>query len=147
MFGLVASGRRGVLLLAGHARPAYCQTIYQPACLPHCLPLRLPAAEGQFLLSDLLTAQGQTMTIPLVDQHRRPLPGCVAVLSAEELPNTNAVVSTWPACRLPSLAIDQPHDWTAAGLQLSVGLPTRCLCCLAMQRLSSGDAGAGRCQA
>ena len=37
------------------------------------------------------------MTIPLVDQHRRPLPGCVAVLSAEELPNTNAVVSG-PLC-------------------------------------------------
>jgi hypothetical protein len=62
---------------------------FSPACLL--------TAEGQFLLSDLLTAQGQTMTIPLVDQHRRPLPGCVAVLSAEELPNTNAVVSG-PLC-------------------------------------------------
>jgi len=58
-------------------------------CVANCLPA---AAEGRFLLSDLLTARGQTLTIPLADAHNRPLPGCVAVLSAEELPNTNAVV-------------------------------------------------------
>lgn len=33
------------------------------------------------------------MTVQLADALGRPLPGCVAVLMAEELPNTNAVVS------------------------------------------------------
>lgn len=32
------------------------------------------------------------MTLPLRDRAGRPIPGCTAVLSAEELPNTNAVV-------------------------------------------------------
>ena len=54
-----------------------------------CLP---PAAQGRFLLSDLLTAAGQTLTLSLTDGAGRVLPGCSAVLSAEELPNTNAVV-------------------------------------------------------
>ena len=52
-----------------------------------------PAGEAAFLLSDLLTASGQTLALPLKDAHGRPLPGCTAVLSAEELPNTNAVVT------------------------------------------------------
>ena len=58
-----------------------------------CLCRSARAAHGEFLLSDLLTAQGQTLTLPLADKHGRQLPGCVAVLSAEELPNSNAVVS------------------------------------------------------
>ncbi|PSC75501.1 copine-3-like isoform X1 [Micractinium conductrix] len=49
-------------------------------------------AQGRFLLSDLLTAAGQTLTLSLTDGAGRVLPGCSAVLSAEELPNTNAVV-------------------------------------------------------
>jgi hypothetical protein len=49
-------------------------------------------AQATFLLSDLLTAAGQTLTLPLVDAAGRPLRGCTAMLSAEELPNTNAVV-------------------------------------------------------
>ena len=82
------------------------------------------------------------MTIPLVDQHRRPLPGCVAVLSAEELPNTNAVVSTWPA-----VLANHSHDLDS-GQPAAARWPADLLpCCLAMQRMSSGDAGAGRCQA
>jgi hypothetical protein len=51
------------------------------------------AAQGEFVLSNLLTAQGQRLTIPLSDKHGRPLPGCGAVLSAEQLANNNAVVS------------------------------------------------------
>ncbi|KAL4445388.1 hypothetical protein ABPG77_011213 [Micractinium sp. CCAP 211/92] len=50
-------------------------------------------AEGRFLLSDLLTAPGQALSIPLTGAQQRPLPGCVALLSAEQLPNTNALVS------------------------------------------------------
>ncbi|PSC75848.1 copine-3 [Micractinium conductrix] len=49
-------------------------------------------AQGSFLLSDLLTAAGQTLTLALSDARGRPLPGCSATLSAEQLPNTNAVV-------------------------------------------------------
>ncbi|KAL4428006.1 hypothetical protein ABPG75_002095 [Micractinium tetrahymenae] len=61
-------------------------------------------AEGRFLLSDLLTAPGQALSIPLTDAHRRPLPGCVALLSAEQLPNTNGVVSlTLAGSRLANL--------------------------------------------
>ena len=52
-----------------------------------------PAAHGEFLLSSLLMAPGRQLTLPLANKHGRQLPGCVAVLSAEELPNTNAVVS------------------------------------------------------
>ncbi|KAI7845503.1 hypothetical protein COHA_000926 [Chlorella ohadii] len=57
------------------------------------LKLAEQASEAAFLLSDLLTASGQTLALPLKDAHGRPLPGCTAVLSAEELPNTNAVVT------------------------------------------------------
>ncbi|EFN58110.1 hypothetical protein CHLNCDRAFT_30221, partial [Chlorella variabilis] len=49
-------------------------------------------AHGEFLLSSLLMAPGRQLTLPLANKHGRQLPGCVAVLSAEELPNTNAVV-------------------------------------------------------
>lgn len=49
--------------------------------------------EAAFVLSDLLTAPGQSLTLPLKDSHNRPLPGCIVTLSAEELPNTNAVVT------------------------------------------------------
>ena len=40
----------------------------------------------------MFTAQGQTLTIQLKDKLGRPIPRCVAVLSGEELPMTNAVV-------------------------------------------------------
>eukprot|EP00887_Chlorella_sp_A99_P002975 scaffold24.g2975.t1 len=50
-------------------------------------------AEGSFLLSDVLTARGQTLVIPLCDRTGRTIPGCKAILGAEEMPNTNAVVS------------------------------------------------------
>lgn len=68
-----------------------------------CAPCRFRAGEGRFLLSDLLTAPGQALTLPLADAHGRVLPGCVAQLSAEELPNTNAVVS--PASMQLALAL------------------------------------------
>ena len=64
-------------------RPLECSLSYVPP----------PAAQVDFLLSDLLTARGQTLTLPLADKHGVRLPGCVAVLAAEQLPNTNAVVS------------------------------------------------------
>lgn len=59
-----------------------------PAAPPPCLP----AGQADFLLSDLLTAQGQSLSVQLRDEQGRPLPGCVALLSGEELPQTNAVV-------------------------------------------------------
>ena len=58
--------------------------------------------EGTFLLSDLLTAPGQSLAVQLYDAQRRPLRGCVAELLAEELPNTNAVVGGgWQGAGLP----------------------------------------------
>ena len=78
-----------------HAGPMWQPAAAAPSCI--CLPaaprMQDFLGEGAFLLSDLLTAPGQSLTVPLKDQHGRPLPGCVAHLSAEELPNTNAVVN------------------------------------------------------
>ena len=68
--------------------PYRCAASKQPFFTP------LPSAgEAAFVLSDLLTAPGQSLTLPLKDSHNRPLPGCIVTLSAEELPNTNAVVT------------------------------------------------------
>lgn len=49
--------------------------------------------ECEFLLSDLLTLGGKTLTIQMKDRAGRPIPGCTALLSGEELPMSNAVVS------------------------------------------------------
>ncbi|KAL4859813.1 Copine-5 [Chlorella vulgaris] len=51
------------------------------------------AGECEFLLSDLLTLGGKTLTIQMKDRAGRPIPGCTALLSGEELPMSNAVVS------------------------------------------------------
>ncbi|KAI7838705.1 hypothetical protein COHA_007502 [Chlorella ohadii] len=51
------------------------------------------AGEATFLLSDLLTAPNQTLTLVLKDASGFALPGCTAMLSAEELPNSNGVVT------------------------------------------------------
>ena len=68
--------------------PYQCVASEQPFFTP------LPSAgDAAFVLSDLLTAPGQTLTLPLKDSHGRPLPGCTVTLSAEELPNTNGVVT------------------------------------------------------
>lgn len=75
---LVMRGRPRAPLMCGEQMP-----LIHPPC----------AGEAAFLLSDLLTAPGQMLTLPLKDSHGRPLPGCTATLSAEELPNTNAVVT------------------------------------------------------
>lgn len=64
-----------------------------PCCAPLPAPCDPPAAaQGTFLLSDVLTSQGQTMTIQLGTEQGRVLPGCTATLLAEEVPNTNAMV-------------------------------------------------------
>ncbi|EFN57401.1 hypothetical protein CHLNCDRAFT_142828 [Chlorella variabilis] len=65
-------------------------------------------AEGEFLLSDVFTAQGQTLTIQLKDKLGRPIPRCVAVLSGEELPMTNAVVSL----SLAASNLDNVETWS-----------------------------------
>lgn len=52
-----------------------------------------PSGEATFLLSDLLTAPNQTLTLALKDARGFALPGCTATLSAEELPNSNGVVT------------------------------------------------------
>ncbi len=51
--------------------------------------------EAEFLLSDVMTAPSQTVQLPLrTTKHGRALPkGCVVILKAEELANTNATVS------------------------------------------------------
>jgi hypothetical protein len=51
------------------------------------------AAHGEFLLSDVVTAPGRKLTLPLRDKRGYQLPGCVASLTAEELPNNNAAVN------------------------------------------------------
>lgn len=66
-------------------------------------PAPAPAAEGTFWLSDLLTAAGQTLTLRLTDAKGLALPGCNAVLSAEQLANTNAVVG----------GVGAPSGWDA----------------------------------
>jgi hypothetical protein len=75
-----------------------------PGCRLPRPPPCLPAGQADFLLSDLLTAQGQSLRVQLRDEQGRPLPGCVALLSGEELPQTNAVVSmSLSASRLDNL--------------------------------------------
>ena len=79
-----------------------------PAAAPPCRP---GPGEGRFLLSDLVTAPGQTLTVPLADRAGRPLPGCVAELSAEELPGTNALVTlALAASRLDNLDVFGKSD-------------------------------------
>jgi hypothetical protein len=95
--GCQAGGTGGAS--GGGGQPPACSQAGLAVCLaPPChtpppMPSPCAAAQGQFLLSDLLTAAGQRLSLPLSDKHGRPLPGCGAVLIAEQVPNTNAVVS------------------------------------------------------
>ena len=90
--------------------PADFQVLPCLACGHALTCTHLPAAHAEFVLADLLSAQGRKLTLPTADKHGRLQPGCTVTLSAEELPNSNAVVSRKGTAVVPDRALARARE-------------------------------------